>query len=138
MANYLLEKKSALSPQEVRMRMDGALRRHGFEPVGFRNVSEMYLKTGQPVDDSIWTVEFVSPGLARDAYRQFPQIAVLGPYRIAVYTVNGTTRLATMLPQAYVKIFPKSFTRPSILRPYQKILKDYAVRLRRVLSDLSV
>jgi uncharacterized protein (DUF302 family) len=135
-SRFLEERVARGTPLEVRARIEETLRRHDFLPLGIRDISDFYLKTGQPVPDPIFACEFSSPGLARDAFRAMPQLAALGPSRIAVYVVGGKTRVAALLPSAFEKLLPAKLAPPAVRRGYRRVVVDYDRRIRRVLQEL--
>jgi uncharacterized protein (DUF302 family) len=133
----VIERSSTLSIEEVRLRIGRTLEKHGFAVVGMHDVMDRYLQTGHVLEDSIFVCEFSSPGLARDAYRQWPQLSVFGFSRISIYSVQGQTRLAALLPSSIMKLLPREWVSAKARKPYLPVVRDYDRRIKRVLAELA-
>lgn len=132
-----IECESAWTPDEIRGRIEVEVRREAFELIGIHDVSEEYLRRGHPLTRSILVAEFSSPGLAREAFDRSPQLALLGPSRIAIYSKNGGTTVVAMLPSLWMRIVPPSWLTAATLRRYRGVVREYDARVRQVVRRLA-
>lgn len=133
----LIEQPSTFSPQEIRTKIQDVLRKHGFEPIGIRDIPELFLRQGQMVGNELFICEFNPPENPRDVFANFPQLTVLGIPRISVYRVQDQTRMATLMPSRLFNVLPETLVADSIRRRHRGVLRRYEALVLKVLKDLS-